>query len=437
MTPEELLEHARRRCEAAEVYVVDSEETPTLFEANRLKALNTRQTSGLALRIIKDGRIGFASTTSLEDAEELLNMALDVAPFGAEARFQLPPPDGLRAVDIHDPTIGAFSTESMVELGQSMIDRVRQHTPELQCDGSVRKSNQTVRLINSSGSDVTYSRTTFSVSLEGTLLRGTDMLFVGDSEASCQPIANVDSIVETTRQQLERAKEISSPPTSGQLPVIFTSRGAASALIGPLTIAFSGRTVLQGASPVGDLLGHESYDRRFSFWDDPFVPWRPGSRPFDAEGVPSRRLPLVENGVVANFLYDLQTAGLAGAESTGSAGRALASLPTISTSCLVFSPGDASLDAMVAEVKNGLLVEQLMGAGQGNVLGGDFAGNVLLGYRIENGRIAGRVKDTMVAGNVHQALKDVVAFGAEPRWVGGSLQVPPIYFAHLSVSSKG
>ncbi len=436
MTPEELLELARRRCEAAEVFVVESDETPVLFEANRLKALNTRQTTGIALRVIKDGRIGFASTTAMNEAAELLNMALDVAPFGAEARFEMPTQNGLTSVDLYDPATEALPTEDMIELGQSMIDAVRHHTPELQCEGSVRKATQTVRVLNSSGNDASYSRTTFSLSLEGTLVRGTDMLFVGDSDASCQPITDASRIVETTVRQLELAKDFAQP-TSGQLPVIFSPRGAAGAIVGPLTIAFSGRTVWQGASPVGNRLGQETYDRRFSFWDDPTVPWRLGSRPIDGEGVPSRCLPLVENGVVANFLYDLQTAGLAAAKSTGSGGRALASPPTISSSCLVFSGGDASLDDMVAEVKNGLLVEQLMGAGQGNVLGGDFAGNVLLGYRIENGKVTGRVKDTMVAGNVHEALKEVAAFGNELRWVGGSLHVPPIYFARLSVSSKG
>jgi PmbA protein len=436
MTPEELLELARHRCEAAEVFVVESDETPVLFEANRLKALNTRQTTGLALRIIKDGRIGFASTTAMDEAAELLNMALDVAPFGAEARFEMPSSNGVPSVELYDPATEALPIEDMIELGQSMIDQVRRHSQELQCDGSVRKATQKVHILNTSGNDASYDRTTFSLSLEGTLVRGTDMLFVGDSDASCQPITDVSRVVETTIRQLDLARDMAQP-TSGQLPVIFTPRGVAGAIVGPLTIAFSGRTVLQGASPVGNRLGQEAYDRRFSLWDDPTVPWRPGSRPVDGEGVASRRLPLIENGVVANFLYDLQTAGLAGTKSTGSGGRALASPPTISSSCLVFEKGNASLDDMVAEVKNGLVVEQLMGAGQGNVQGGDFAGNVLLGYRIENGKVIGRVKDTMVAGNVHEALKEVAAFGSEPRWVGGSLHVPPIYFARLSVSSKG
>jgi PmbA protein len=91
---------------------------------------------------------------------------------------------------------------------------------------------------------------------------------------------------------------------------------------------------------------------------------------------------------------------------------------------------------MVADIKEGLVVEYLMGAGQGNTLGGDFSGNVLLGYKIENGKIVGRVKDTMVAGNVYKVLNRVAAIGSETVWVGGMLQTPPIYFSSVSVSGK-
>ena len=83
------------------------------------------------------------------------------------------------------------------------------------------------------------------------------------------------------------------------------------------------------------------------------------------------------------------------------------------------------------------MVEQMLGATQGNTLGGDFGGNVLLGYKIERGQIVGRVKDTMVAGNVYTILQDFTALAKEPRWVGGSLYVPPLIARHVTVSTKG
>jgi PmbA protein len=77
-----------------------------------------------------------------------------------------------------------------------------------------------------------------------------------------------------------------------------------------------------------------------------------------------------------------------------------------------------------------------MGAGQGNVLGGDFSGNVLLGYKIENGKIAGRVKDTMVSGNIYRLLNRIAAIGSETTWLGGFLQTPPLCFSNVSVAGS-
>jgi len=168
------------------------------------------------------------------------------------------------------------------------------------------------------------------------------------------------------------------------------------------------------------------------------VPFRPSSAVVDDEGMPTRRTPLIEDGCVASFYYDLQTAGLCGRESTGNGFRGLGSLPNPSTSTLLFAEGDVHFSDMLADVKEGILVDQVIGAWAGNVLAGDFSATVHLGYKIENGVIAGRVKDTMVAGNVFEALRNqVVAVGAQPVWVGGSLHVPPLYFRAMSVSAKG
>jgi PmbA protein len=91
---------------------------------------------------------------------------------------------------------------------------------------------------------------------------------------------------------------------------------------------------------------------------------------------------------------------------------------------------------MVQDIKEGLVIEQLMGAEQGNILGGEFSGNVLLGYKIESGKLVGRVKNTMVSGNIYQVLKDIAAFGKESKWVGGWVLTPHILCPNISVASK-
>ncbi|MBI4498272.1 MAG: TldD/PmbA family protein [Chloroflexi bacterium] len=432
---EQLLDLARRQAQQAEVYSVTSEETPVQFEANRLKSLMTRHSSGVALRVVKVGRIGFAATTRTDRLEELVDMAVELAQFGAEAKFDLPARGDYPAVEVYDPTVEHASVEAMVQLGQGLIDRIREYAPEVQCEGNVWRRVSAVRILNSRGNDVGSRKTTFGINVEGTLIRDTDMLFVGDHQSSCHPILDWTPVAEETIRQLELAQRIVEAPT-GHLPVIFTPRGLGGVLLLPLSVALNGRTVLQGASPLGGRLGQQVLDRRLSVWDEPTLDYRPGSRAFDDEGVPTRRLPLVEDGVVASFVYDLQTAGLAGAHTPGSAARGLGSLPTPGLSVVRIAAGDTSFEDMVAGIEEGLVVERMLGTGQGNVLGGEFGGNVLLGYKIEHGEIVGRVKNTMVAGNVYEAFKGVLAIGREAHWVGGSFQASHIALPRVSVSAR-
>ena len=104
---------------------------------------------------------------------------------------------------------------------------------------------------------------------------------------------------------------------------------------------------------------------------------------------------------------------------------------------MVFKPGDTSFEKMLRDIKEGLMVEQLMGASQTNVLGGEFSGNVLLGYKIENGEIVGRVKDTVVSGNIYKILEKLIGIGSEARWIGSAIFTPALCCSNLTVASKG
>ena len=435
MEIEEILSRSKKVSEEAEVFWISSEETPVEFEANRLKRLETNQGTVVVLRIIKGGRIGLATTTRLDDPEELINIAVEMSQFGARASFELPSQIVYPEVQVYDPGVEAVSIEEMVGLGDSLISMVRGYNPELVCDGTVARSISQARIINSRGGEGSYKRSVFSIMIEGTLVRGTDMLFVGEADSSCRPIRDVGQMARSVREQLERAENLALVSTK-KLPVIFTPKGVASALVMPLALAFNGKTVLEGASPLGGRQGELLFDKKLTIQDDATIPHRPQSRPYDDEGMPSQRNPLIDGGVVGGFLYDLQTAGLAHTRSTGSAARLRGGMPSPSVSTIIIGEGDASFDNMVRDIKEGLVVEMLIGAGQGNILGGEFGGNVLLGYKVENGQIVGRVKDTMISGNVYEVLRDVAAIGSEARWVGGALKAPSIYLPWISVSSK-
>ncbi len=433
---EEVLQLARKKAEQAEVYSVTFSETPASFEANRLKMLQTRQTWGIALRIVRNGRIGFSATNDPNDKKGLVDRAVEISQFGAEAKFQLPGRASYPEVNVYDPDVERVEIEKMVEMGQSMIDTVRAFNSDVLCEAGVTRGVGVQVVMNSNGGSATYKKSVFSLGVDGTLIRGTDMLFVGESKSWCKPVFDMKHITDTVIKQLELAKDTVAAP-SGEVPVVFTPHGVANAMVHPLSLALNGKTVLQGASPLAGKLGQKVFDERFSVLDDSTIELCPGSRMCDDEGVPSEKIALIKNGVLGSFLYDLQTAGLAGARSTGSAARGLGSLPSPSLGVMVIGTGDARYDDMIADIKEGLVVEQLLGAGQGNVLGGEMGGNVLLGYKIENGRIVGRVKDTVISGNIYQALNKVIAIGKEAQWVGGSMLTPAICCKGITVASKG
>jgi len=432
----DVLNSARRKAEQAEVFSASSRATTIQFEANELKQVETKEGNSIALRIFREGRIGFAIASGGGGWEALVDMAVETSQFGSTASFQFPSSQDYSELRIFDPKVEGIAMERMIDIGKELIARIKGHTPDILCDAQVTKRTSSISLVNSRGGEGEYDRSFFSLSLDGVLVRDTDLLWVGDSESSCRPdLIGSDNLAERVIWQLEMAKEKASVSTK-LLPIIFTPRGVATALLGPLVMAFNGKAVLEGSSPLRDKLGKQVFDKKLSLWDDATIAYGVGSYPFDDEGVPSQRLPLVTDGVVANFLYDLQTAALAGTRSTGN-GRRAGGFPNPSISSLILGGGDVSFEAMVKDMKEGLIVEEVMGAGQGNLLGGDFGGNVLLGYKVENGKIVGRVKDTMIAGNVYQVLNKLLGVGQEARWVGGILQTPPLYCSNVSVATKG
>ena len=431
---EEILSQAKKIAEQAEVYQVSSRITPVNFEANRLKEIQAKESTINALRLIKGGKVGFAQANGFIEPKKLVEMAAETCQFGTPAKFSFPSARVYPKIDVFDSQVEKVTIESMVQTGEQLIATVTRHTPSIVCEASVTKGTFSINIINSEGGNASYSKSFFNMGMEGVLISNEDMLFVGDSLSSCHPIVDFKPITKEVIMQLDLARRNASLSTK-IMPVIFTPRGVASALTSPLISAFNGKIVFDGASPLKDKLGLGVFDKNLSLWDDATLPYHVASYPCDDEGVPSQRTPLIDKGVVSHFIYDLQTAALAKTQSTGNGDRH-GGVPAPSPSSLVIDNGDTSFKEMVKDVKEGLIIDMLIGAEQGNILNGDFSGNVLLGYKIENGEIVGRVKDTIVAGNVYQLLKKIEAIGKDARWVEGFIFTPCLYCSALSVASK-
>ncbi|GBD11380.1 Metalloprotease TldD [bacterium HR23] len=432
---EDILERARRVADEAEVFAVTSVDTPVHFEANRLKAVQERQTWAAGLRIIKGGRIGLASTNRQDDPQGVVERALETLALGAEATFTLPEPQPYPHVPLYDPTVEALSAQALVDLGQGAIDALLSRWPQVLWECRVGKAVSTVTILNSKGLHASYTRSITSIGLEGSWIQDGDMVFFWESQVSCHPIRDSGEVVASLHAQLENAQRLV-PAPQGEVPVVFTPKGVASLLMMPLLSGLNGRNLVRKASPLEGKMGQQVVDPRFTLVDDPTIPYTPGSRAFDDEGVPSQRIPLIERGVLQGFLFDLQTASLAKARSSGSASRSVGTLPSPSSSVVVITEGDTPLADALGTLRQGLIVEGVLGAGQGNVLAGDFQANVLLGFRVEGGQVVGRVKETMVSGNVYHALQRLIAVSRERRWVGGSLLSPTLICAGVTVAAK-
>ncbi len=436
---ESLLNAAAAKFDQAEVYRIESESHPVSFESNRLKEIIRRDTSGVALRVIDDGRIGFSSTTDAGREAELVDRVASLVPFGSEASFEFPEPSGYPTVDIVDPAVAQVAQQSMIDTGQGLIERLLDEWPDLLCDARIGWSTGRGRIMNSAGIDAEYEQTSYYCSLGAQLIRGTDMLNVWAGFGSSHLFGEVelDRLLQTVRRSLRWSKETAlATANTGDLPVIFTPRGVGATLLHPLMSGFNGKNVANGSSPLGDRWGEKIVDERISIYDDPLIAGASGSRPFDDEGVASRRHALIDKGVAGGALLDLQTAGQLGKTSTGAAGRDLASTPSPSSSVINIAAGDTHFEDMISGVKKGLVIEELLGAGQGNELGGDFRANVSLGYKIEHGEIVGRVKDTMISGNAYKVLSQVEQVSDSAEWVFGSMRSPAIQCLGVEVAAK-
>ncbi len=295
---------------------------------------------------------------------------------------------------------------------------------------------------NTAGAAGQYRATGVAVGVDLTRIAGDDVLMVYDQyvAADLPAAGELDALVRAVTTRLDLALTVVAPP-EGALPVVFTPTGL-SAILLPLEQGLSGKAVLQGVSPLGEKLGTRVFDERFALTDDPLAAGRAASRPCDDEGVPSRRLPLVEDGVVRGFVYDLETAARARTTSTGHGRRGIFGKPRIAYSNLIVGadrtpstetrvPGGG----LAAGLQNGLIVEDLIGVGQGNVIAGGFSHPVALAYRVERGTITGRVKDAAVAGNVYELLKRIGGFGSDGRWLGSRF-APSLLLEGVSVARR-
>jgi PmbA protein len=434
-----VLDLAKRggRFEGFDMLLRDEQQVSLKFETGRLKETALRQEAGISFRGVSRGKVGVAGTTDLarpEALQDLLARAASSAEQGEACALAFPGPSHLPTVSVFDDRAAGLDVQHLSQLGRRVVEQLTR--PGWQVSASVDRYLETSSFFNSAGQRFTSRATAISVAAEVTRVKGDDVLMVYDdvSSAGVPSEAELDAIAASILRRIERAERIVAPP-EGKLPVLFTPHGSSAVLL-PLHQALSGKTVLQGISPLGGKLGETLFDPALEVTDDPLLSSRVGSRPADDEGMPSMRLPLIERGTLRAFVYDLETAARAGTTSTGHGRRSTFSKPVIAFSNLLIRKGTAGEAALLEEMQHGLIVDELIGVGQGNVIGGSFSHPVALAYRVDGGEITGRVKDAAVAGNAYELLKRIRMVGSAAKWIGGSRLVPPLLLDAVNVARR-
>jgi PmbA protein len=326
-----------------------------------------------------------------------------------------------------------YPIEKGIQIGKEAIEKALSVNSDYECGVSIGKGVGKSRLINSSGLDVSTQSTSFGTGIDILLVKEKGLLWIGEGESSAKVVDDLDKHLTKVLSDLKLAeKEVEISTAS--YPVVFTSK-AIGTLLSTFETGCNGKMVQKGVSPLTGKLGQKIIDERISIYDDPTIDYADGSYVCDDEGVSAQRTPLFESGVLRNYIYDLQTAGIMNVKSTGNGTRSFASQPSPGNSNVIIEPGEMKFEDMIKDMKKGILVDQVLGGGQSNVLAGEFSVNIDLGYLVENGEIVGRVKDCMVAGNVFDVFNNVVALGNRSDW-HGSLRVPPFYFRSVNLAGN-
>ncbi len=424
----------RKRADSAQALILSFETDEVNFENDRLKSAESSQRTRIDVRVIKNCKVGFSSTTDPYDIDGVVSRALEAAEFGSPAHFEMPSAHHLPPVKTYDPALLPLAKPEMIRLGRKMMDRIKAYNPEILAGAELGKTVTQAEFANSSGACYFSEHTFFRVGAGGQLVRGTDILFADHEIGQKKRALDVDAIADHAIGYFRMAERTATVQT-GMVPVIFTPHGL-SVLLLSLILGLDGKNVFLGASPLRNRMGKTIADERFTLVDDPLIDYGPNTSAFDDEGVPRQRLALIEKGVLRSFVYDLDTAGRAGVKPTGHGQERR-------YTNLVISPGDVSYAEMLRGIKNGLLVHEFLGVGKASPTNGEFSITVGFGYKIGNGEIAGRVKDVMLAGNAYDALKNITALSREREWVSeGGMFVfykglsPYIQVGELSVVVK-
>ena len=275
-----------------------------------------------------------------------------------------------------------------------------------------------------------YSRTDRSLSAVAITGAGTAMErdWYGESRIYGADLPSPEDIGRRAGERAAARAGARKPPT-GTFPVLYDER-IASSLVGHILAATNGAAIVRGASWLRDALGQRILPEGLSIEEDPHRARVQGSRPFDGEGLPTRRRLIVDDGVLMGWTLDLGTARKLGMTSTGNAARGTSGPPSPSNGNIAMTQGSRSRDDLIRDMGRGLLVTSLIGSSI-NPNTGDYSRGAS-GFWIDNGEITYAVNECTIAGNLREMLHTLVPANDARTWT--SRVVPSLLVEGLTLA---
>lgn len=442
MTLERIIERGLELgLEAVEIYASTSESNTIKLDDGKLESYNMKEIFSLSIRGLKDGKMAYVSSESLDDdaIESVLNSlvknveALDAT----EPEFMYEGGSTYTPVPDVKSDYKEHSTSEKIAMLKKLESETKAKSDKIVKIGYCQYSetSQKVTIMNSKGLDLSREMS-YTSTFVGALASDGDqsvMGFSGDINLSFNDIECDRMIKETAESALSQLG--AGAIETGKYPVVF-KRDVASEILSAFSSVFLGDSALRKMTLLTDKVGEKVFGENVTIVDDPFSDTALIKYSFDDEGVPCRTKNVVENGVFCGFLNNLKTANFLKAEPTGNGFKMGAGAITSSPTNLYLKEGNLSKDEIIATVDNGIFVTEVNGLHAGlNPISGAF--NVQAsGFVIKDGKIDRPITLFVVSGNFYEMMNDVIEIGndIEKRFVG--VASPTIKIGSLAISGK-
>ncbi len=398
---------------------------------------------GVCFRCLVDGRMGYASTEELSQAqaEAIVEKAAESA-----AVLESDEPEFLAegGKDYHKLILKNLpmpDTQTLIEKVLATQEQLYKTDPAVvdgcQTEGIAERSK--IAIYNSKGLDLTYENTLTGLVVASVVSDGKEM--ANDYQIKIGALDSIDT-GELTRKATDCAlrKLGGDVAPTGVYPVVFDPE-AMSALIRTFSGIFSSEAAQKGLSRLAGKEGEAVASPAVTLVDDPFYHESPMPIHFDAEGSPTARKKVIQDGTLNTLLYNLKTAAVAGKKTTGNASKAGYDAPVgIRPFTMYLEPGKLSQEELLKKAGNGVFINSLGGLHAGaNPITGDFSLQSA-GYMIENGVKTTSVKSFTVAGNFYELLGKITDVGSDLELPGATGKTafgsPSVLVDNLSVAGK-